>query len=350
MPKGAGQCDWVRCGEDTRRVVVFFNREKARLGQGGNPDTSLLCDCATYLATFGPPEHGVVKNAKSISGHWAQLRKLFDAILAVMQGTYTGASGWKYSHEHGFSVDAGNRPAWNSFVKTHSIFKPFATSGWPHWDLLNETLPARACGKYVFNAATAAPAAPAAPPPPPAPPQLQLPNQPTFASKQLQLLLRHDTQDIAAINGLLSLSQSNRLTPYDEDDFMDDYHYDSSQPISQWSQTQDDFARFSPVGFHSNYGLPPMGDTLSSDDILGPLGLDSPSSSLVDLPLPLPSLLPLPPLLLLLPLPLLPLLLQRVFPSNGQLQTMYPSHGRPLSVHAEPVQMRFAVWQPPLTE
>ncbi|KAF9039553.1 hypothetical protein BDP27DRAFT_1374539 [Rhodocollybia butyracea] len=54
-----------------------------------------------------------------------QLKTIYQAILQVKQKTYVGASGWNYDDEEGFGVTEGNEDAWNSFVKQHTVFKPF---------------------------------------------------------------------------------------------------------------------------------------------------------------------------------------------------------------------------------
>ncbi|KAJ7028942.1 hypothetical protein C8F04DRAFT_1265510 [Mycena alexandri] len=81
-----------------------------------------------------------------------QLRKLHEYILQVKQKSYPGASGWTYTDEGGFNVTDNDREAWDNFVKAHQHFKPFATSGWIHFRMVDEMVPSRARGRYVFNA------------------------------------------------------------------------------------------------------------------------------------------------------------------------------------------------------
>ncbi|KAJ7146793.1 hypothetical protein C8R44DRAFT_899013 [Mycena epipterygia] len=110
-------------------------------------------EAAVHLASFGPPKKGDVKTAASCASKWIALRKLHDYILAALQKTYPGISGWTYTHQDGFSVTDETMAAWANFANVHRHFKPFANEGWPHFDKVHEILPTLAKGKYVFNAA-----------------------------------------------------------------------------------------------------------------------------------------------------------------------------------------------------
>ncbi|KAJ7732385.1 hypothetical protein B0H14DRAFT_2639868 [Mycena olivaceomarginata] len=52
-------------------------------------------------------------------------------------------------------VPLESEDAWHVFLRAgNSHFKPFANKGWDLWELVHEILPARAKGKFVFNAAS----------------------------------------------------------------------------------------------------------------------------------------------------------------------------------------------------
>ncbi|KAJ7762921.1 hypothetical protein B0H16DRAFT_1883827 [Mycena metata] len=152
---------------------------------GGSPNN----EAAAYMASNWPPKKGGPKTAKSIETKFKALRKLHGYILQAKQKSYPGASGWTYTDERGFNVTDDDREAWENFVKAHGHFKPFATSGWIHFNTLDEMSPSRARGRYVFNAASALHA-----------------------------------------DGLSQQSQ-------DDDDAAQTQGSDISQPISDWSQT-----------------------------------------------------------------------------------------------------------------
>ncbi|KAJ6496271.1 hypothetical protein C8R45DRAFT_1132325 [Mycena sanguinolenta] len=133
---------------------------------------ALLNDAATHLASFGRRKRGGPKTASSIATWWAavrhidcfmmehatdrcssQLHKLRDYIQQALQKTYPGASGWTYTHELGFNVTPQSIDAWRLFTKAHTHFRPFSNKGWDLYQLVDDIVPTRAKGKYVFNAA-----------------------------------------------------------------------------------------------------------------------------------------------------------------------------------------------------
>jgi hypothetical protein len=81
-----------------------------------------------------------------------QCKKLHEHFLKIKQGVYVGASGWTYTDEGGFNVTDDTQDTWHNFVKAHPHFKNFAMRGWAHFQVINEIVPSRARGRYVFNA------------------------------------------------------------------------------------------------------------------------------------------------------------------------------------------------------
>ncbi|KAJ3926908.1 MAG: hypothetical protein NXY57DRAFT_1109700 [Lentinula lateritia] len=149
------QVDWKNSPGDVEALVRFLHSQRSRVGQGGNFDSTVYNEAAKHLEACGPPSHGVAKTAVSIKKYYSStLRKLHTDILAVLQKTYTGASGWTYTHEGGFNVVSATEDAWRNFVSVHKQFKPFKTSGWPLWELIHEIVLTRARGVHVFNAAS----------------------------------------------------------------------------------------------------------------------------------------------------------------------------------------------------
>ncbi|KAF7322354.1 hypothetical protein HMN09_00013100 [Mycena chlorophos] len=265
MPKGPMHCNWVADPQDRRRLVLFMYQHRARLGEGGNPDKALLQDCVAFFESCGPPLEGAPKTAASCLGQWGTCREIFDAILQVIQRTYPGCSGFTYTQEGGFNITDETRDAWSTFVKAHPIFKPFANKGWDLYTYMNELMPSRARGKYVFNGARksrkgkAAPAAtpsaapPSAAPPPPAPSTAVSTSLPPSSPKPDQ----NDDEAIAASLLALSQSTSNGLADrtnvgasssslsqsFDWDSLNSQFPIEfddseASQPFSDWSQTQ----------------------------------------------------------------------------------------------------------------
>jgi hypothetical protein len=82
----------------------------------------------------------------------SQIRKIFEAILQMKQKAYPGASGWTYTDQGGFNITDETRDAWDNFSKAHPIFKPFTTSRWVHFRTVDEIMPSRARGCFVFSA------------------------------------------------------------------------------------------------------------------------------------------------------------------------------------------------------
>ncbi|KAJ7765582.1 hypothetical protein B0H16DRAFT_1687242 [Mycena metata] len=151
MP-AATAADWVSNPEDVTHVLQFLHERRSRMGDGGNFDKTVFNEAAVYMASQWPPKKGGPKTAKAIETKWKALRKLHEYILQVKQKSYPGASGWTYTDERGFNVTDDNREAWDNFVKAHTHFKPFATTGWIHFKTVDEMVPSRARGRYVFNA------------------------------------------------------------------------------------------------------------------------------------------------------------------------------------------------------
>ncbi|KAJ3745913.1 hypothetical protein EV360DRAFT_76494 [Lentinula raphanica] len=160
---------------NTAAIVDFFYKDKNRgkLGQGGNPTKAALNECAEYLAKTRPVVKGGEKTGLKIGTRWRVIKNLHKAILGVQTSTFLGASGWTYDNEHGFGVTDDNRAEWDNFTSQHPVFKPFSnkTSGknisclghpeippkswelsdWDLFDIVHEIIPATAHGKYVFN-------------------------------------------------------------------------------------------------------------------------------------------------------------------------------------------------------
>ncbi|KAJ7699805.1 hypothetical protein B0H14DRAFT_3904480 [Mycena olivaceomarginata] len=149
-PKDAA--NWTANPEDLANLLSFLNVQRSRVGEGGNWDKTVLNEAAAHMASLGPPAKGGPKTAAAIATKWGQIRKIFEAILQMKQKAYPGASGWTYTDEGGFNVTDETRDAWDNFSKAHPIFKPFATSGWVHFRTVDEIMPSRARGRFVFSA------------------------------------------------------------------------------------------------------------------------------------------------------------------------------------------------------
>ncbi|KAJ7691503.1 hypothetical protein B0H14DRAFT_3531887 [Mycena olivaceomarginata] len=176
-PKDAA--NWVANPEDLTQLINFFHGQRSRVGEGGNWDKTVLNEAVVHMASLGPPAKGGPKTFNSVSSKWKDVRKLHESILQMKEKTYPGASGWNYDDDLGFSA--------------HPIFKPFATSGWKHFKTVDEIIPSRARGRFVFSAGST-----------------QLVND--VLGSQIQSL---DSDDVP-----LQLSQSL-----------------SSQPLTDWSQS-----------------------------------------------------------------------------------------------------------------
>ncbi|KAJ3873339.1 hypothetical protein F5051DRAFT_444356 [Lentinula edodes] len=152
---GVGEVQEAGHDRDVEALVRFLHSQRSRVGQGGNFDSTVYNEAAKHLEARGPPSHGVAKTAVFIKKYYSStLQKLHTDILAVLQKTYTGASGWTYTHEGGFNVVSATEDAWRNFISVHKQFKPFKTSGWPLWELMHEIAPTQARGVHVFNAAS----------------------------------------------------------------------------------------------------------------------------------------------------------------------------------------------------
>ncbi|KAJ7752290.1 hypothetical protein B0H16DRAFT_1837358 [Mycena metata] len=155
MPRSSDipSCDWITNTGDKTNLVDFFHGIKSRIGQGGSWDATCLQEAAEFMQLLGPPAKGAPKTAASIRGVWAQIKKLHEAILLVMQKQYISASGWTYDQDLGFSVDDDNRDTWKAFTKAHTIFKPFTNMGWELFDKVHDIVPSIAKGMNVHNPA-----------------------------------------------------------------------------------------------------------------------------------------------------------------------------------------------------
>ncbi|KAJ7788570.1 hypothetical protein B0H14DRAFT_3892344 [Mycena olivaceomarginata] len=130
-PKDAA--NWTANPEDLANLLSFLNAQRSRVGEGGNWDKTVLNEAAAHMASLGPPAKGGPKTAAAIATNGGRcIRKIFEAILQMKQKAYPGASGWTYTDEGGFN--------------------PFATSGWVHFRTVDEIMPSRARGRFVFSA------------------------------------------------------------------------------------------------------------------------------------------------------------------------------------------------------
>ncbi|KAJ7826810.1 hypothetical protein B0H14DRAFT_3722202 [Mycena olivaceomarginata] len=141
------EANWVADPQDITNLLLFFQEQRSRVGEGGNWDKTVLNEAAVYMANLGPPVKGGPKTASSIA-----------TILQMKQKAYPGASGWTYSDELGFNVTDDNLDAWANFSRAHPIFKPFATCGWAHFKIADEIIPSRARGRFVFSVGSLRPA------------------------------------------------------------------------------------------------------------------------------------------------------------------------------------------------
>ncbi|KAJ7887825.1 hypothetical protein B0H14DRAFT_3719427 [Mycena olivaceomarginata] len=138
--------------EDLANLLPFLDAQRSRVGEGGNWDRTVLNEAAAHMASLRPPAKGGPKTAAGIAPKWGQIRKIFEAILQMMQKAYPGASGWTYTDQGGFNVTDETRDAWDNFSKAHPIFKPFVTSGWVHFRTVDEIMPSRTRSRSVFSA------------------------------------------------------------------------------------------------------------------------------------------------------------------------------------------------------
>ncbi|KAJ7843190.1 hypothetical protein B0H14DRAFT_3456293 [Mycena olivaceomarginata] len=149
-PKDAA--NWMADPEDIPNLLKFLHAQRSRCGEGGNWDKTVLNEAAAHMLKLGPPAKGGPKTANSIGNKWKDICKLHEYILQAKQKVYPGMSGWTYTDEHGFNVTDENRDALNDFSRAHPHFKLFATSGWAHFTIVDEIMPSRARGRFVFSA------------------------------------------------------------------------------------------------------------------------------------------------------------------------------------------------------
>ncbi|KAF9071514.1 hypothetical protein BDP27DRAFT_1418872 [Rhodocollybia butyracea] len=150
MVRGADSANWDD-PDDTRAVVDFFSsaENRGKLGQGGNPTSAGLEECAKFMAETRPVTKGSPKTGPKIGTRWKVIKSIHKAILGAKQKTYPGISGWNYDDKHGFGVTEVNEDAWKSFSAQHSIFKPFKTRGWDLFDKVHDILPPTARGNSI---------------------------------------------------------------------------------------------------------------------------------------------------------------------------------------------------------
>ncbi|KAJ7777911.1 hypothetical protein DFH07DRAFT_950983 [Mycena maculata] len=218
MGRGGEAADWTSDPKDSENLIRFFHRERQCLGDGVNPDKQLLNDAAVLHACkiLGAPKHGGPKTPDTIRSRWATLRKLHDYIEQALQKNYPGASGWTYTHELGFNVTPESMDAWRTFLKAgNSHFKPFTNKGWDLWEVMHETLPTRAKGKYVFNAASGR-------------------SSRSQAHEDLAQSLTQSNNDSQSSE---TSSQSSAPSQPISNWSQSDYGSSQSQPISNWSQS-----------------------------------------------------------------------------------------------------------------
>ncbi|KAJ6460297.1 hypothetical protein C8R45DRAFT_941853 [Mycena sanguinolenta] len=120
---------WTSDPNDKIALVAYFKTIKHKIGQGGSWDQMCLESAAVHLVSHGPPAKGAPKNASSVKGVWAGMKKIHDTLVLVVQKWYPGASGWTYDQQAGFSVCDDNHSEWKEFAKQHPVLEPFANKG-----------------------------------------------------------------------------------------------------------------------------------------------------------------------------------------------------------------------------
>ncbi|KAJ6599539.1 hypothetical protein B0H10DRAFT_1959061 [Mycena sp. CBHHK59/15] len=141
MAPGGPAGDWTSNPDDKIALIAYFKTIKDQIGQGGSWDQMCLDSATTHMVARGSPMNGVLKNANSVKGVWAGMKKIHDALILVIQKWYPGASGWAYNQQAGFSVCDDNHDAWKELSKQHTVFKPFTSKGWEFFDNVKDILP-----------------------------------------------------------------------------------------------------------------------------------------------------------------------------------------------------------------
>ncbi|KAK7015368.1 hypothetical protein R3P38DRAFT_2543759, partial [Favolaschia claudopus] len=136
--------NWTADPKDITNLLAFFHSVRSRIGDGGNWDKTVLKEAEVHMAGLGAPVKGGPKVWTAIRNKWKDVRCCAGLLPCFC------ASGWNYSDELGFNVDDDNREAWGNFVKAHPQFRPFANHGWEHFKTMDEIVPSRARGLYVF--------------------------------------------------------------------------------------------------------------------------------------------------------------------------------------------------------
>jgi hypothetical protein len=65
--------NWIADLSDTTRLVDYFYRIRASIGQGGNWAKAELNGAAQHLASFGPPKASAVKTADGCATRWGRV-------------------------------------------------------------------------------------------------------------------------------------------------------------------------------------------------------------------------------------------------------------------------------------
>jgi hypothetical protein len=68
--------NWVSDPQDITNLLLFFQEQRSRVGEGGNWDKTVLNEAAVYMANLGPPVKGGPKTASSIASKWKDVRGL----------------------------------------------------------------------------------------------------------------------------------------------------------------------------------------------------------------------------------------------------------------------------------
>ncbi|KAF9476666.1 hypothetical protein BDN70DRAFT_882131 [Pholiota conissans] len=141
MAKDTSQAVWTTDDETT--LIEFLFQHRASAGDGSSFKMTTFHAAVPVLeakrAKGGP------KTAKSCQNKWSNLRRIWRAIQDIKT-----QSGWTWSDTRGADISPDMESQWETFLKSHSLARPFKNHGWIHLEKVTMIMPATLRGHHVY--------------------------------------------------------------------------------------------------------------------------------------------------------------------------------------------------------
>ncbi|KIM66619.1 hypothetical protein SCLCIDRAFT_21768 [Scleroderma citrinum Foug A] len=135
---------WV--AEEEQALVLYLQQHIAAAGDGVNFSKKTFSGASQHLKEKFPEQRGGEKMATTCHTKWTRLKEEYHTVVHLK--TSTGAS---WSDETGAGKEKTD-PEWISIIQHNKTALHFRSKEFPHFKLIDEMMPVKSKGEYVFRA------------------------------------------------------------------------------------------------------------------------------------------------------------------------------------------------------